>query len=37
MDDLPEKYQTLLNEYQILQYNNQFEKKQIRESAFTVE
>ena len=23
--------------YQILQYNNQFEKKQIRESAFTVE
>ena len=37
MDNLPEKYQTLLNEYQILQYNNQFEKKQIRESAFTVE
>ena len=37
MDDLPEKYQTLLSEYQILQYNNQFEKKQIRESAFTVE
>lgn len=37
MDDLPEKYQTLLNEYQILQYNNQLEKKQIRESAFTVE
>ena len=35
--DLPEKYQKLLSEYQIMQYNDQFEKKDIRESLFRVE
>ncbi len=36
MENLPEKYQKLMNEYSILQYNGQFEKKQIKESAFQV-
>lgn len=36
MEKLPEEYQKLMNEYSILQYNGQFEKKQIKESAFQV-
>lgn len=36
MDELPEEYQSLMDEYSILQYNGQFEKKQIKESAFRI-
>lgn len=35
-DDMPENYQELIEDYNILQYNNQFEKKDIKESAFRV-
>ena len=35
-DDLPETYQKLIEDYNILQYNDQFEKKDIKESAFRV-
>ena len=34
MENLPEEYQELLNEYQIMEYNAQFEKKDIREDLF---
>lgn len=34
---LPEAYQNLLNDYNILEYNNQFEKKEVVESLFTLE
>lgn len=34
MENLPKKYQELLNEYQIMEYNAQFEKKDIREDLF---
>ena len=33
---LPEEYQSLLNDYNILEYNNQFEKKEVVESLFTL-
>ena len=36
MEALPEEYQELMKEYSILQYNDQFEKKQIKEEAFRV-
>ena len=35
-DDMPENYQKLIEDYNILQYNDQFEKKDIKESAFRV-
>ena len=35
-DELPEKYSAMLNEYKILEYNNQFEKKNVIESLFTL-
>jgi len=35
-DDLPDNYQKLMDEYDILEYNNQFEKKTILENLFTL-
>ena len=35
-DDLPEEYDSLLQDYNILEYNNQFEKKNVIESLFTL-
>lgn len=36
IDDLPEKYQKLMDAYNILEYNNQFEKKTVLENLFTL-
>lgn len=36
-NDLPEEYQKLLSEYQIMQYNDQFEKTDIRENLFRIQ
>ena len=36
-DDLPEEYDSLLQDYNILEYNNQFEKKNVIESLFTID
>lgn len=36
-NDLPEKYQKLLSEYQIMQYSDQFEKTDIRENLFRIQ
>ncbi len=35
-DELPEEYSNLLEDYNILEYNNQFEKKDVIESLFTL-
>ena len=36
-ETLPEEYKKLISQYQILQYNDQFEKKNIREKLFRME
>ena len=36
-ETLPEEYKKLISQYQILQYNDQFEKKDIREKLFRME
>ena len=35
-DDLPDNYRQFLSDYNILEYNNQFEKKDVIESLFTL-
>lgn len=35
-DELPEDYSELMKDYNILEYNNQFEKKNVLESLFTL-
>lgn len=35
-EELPKEYQELLTNYNILEYNNQFEKKNVAESLFTL-
>ena len=35
-DEAPEQYKKLLGDYNILEYNNQFEKKNVLESLFTL-
>ena len=36
-ETLPEEYKKLISQYQILQYNDQFEKNNIREKLFRIE
>ena len=36
-DELPDNYKQLLSDYNILEYNNQFEKKNVLESLFTLD
>ena len=35
-EDLPDNYRQFLSDYNILEYNNQFEKKDVIESLFTI-
>ena len=35
-DALPDDYKKLMTDYNILEYNNQFEKKDVIESLFTL-
>ena len=35
-EDLPDNYRQFLSDYNILEYNNQFEKKDVIESLFTL-
>ena len=36
LEDLPDNYRQFLSDYNILEYNNQFEKKDVIESLFTL-
>ena len=35
-EELPKEYQDLVSEYKIMQYNDQFEKVDLRENLFRI-